>query len=149
MSLHHLLHPHPHAGSRRRVAGGRAARAPPRTRAPGARDRRETEGDERGETGAERLHSSDFEERSEPAYLGNILPGAASLPPLPIQTIRDSSTKHTVIFPDDNVPKNNVIPAPKNILDLFDYINFNLVKNDIYNKKSYDRYNKISGFIPG
>jgi hypothetical protein len=58
----------------------------------GARDmrerRRKTGGDGRGETRAEQLCSSNSEGRSEPAYWGHILPGAASLPPLPIQRLR-------------------------------------------------------------
>jgi hypothetical protein len=49
-------------------------------------DGRETRGKQRGESGAEPLRPSNFEGRSQPGSKGNTPPGAALLPPLPIQT---------------------------------------------------------------
>jgi hypothetical protein len=71
-----------------------AARAPPTARHglrhrhchELGRERGEMEGDGRGRTVAERLCPSNSEGRSEPAYWRYILPGAAPLPPLSIQT---------------------------------------------------------------
>jgi hypothetical protein len=50
----------------------------------------------RGEKGAEPLHPSKFNRRSLPTSGEHIPPGAAPLPPLPIQTAAGSPTKHTV-----------------------------------------------------